>query len=402
MANINMGNRAWDDDDPRLEGEENLEIGEQSESDSDVEDVGEVYPNADVRVTKDQYSLLHIKRLKETRKELLISPSYQRKKVWTQRQRIELIESVLMGIPLPVIYLFEDKSGKKQVVDGRQRITAIVDFLNDKFPLKDLKILPQYNGLTFSGLPEKPQGIFEDFQILCYIIQPPTPERVKYDIFDRVNRGGTKLNSQEMRNALYQGEATALIKDICESAYFLDATDNSISITRMRDRYAALRSVAFYLLFSDRLGEDDYGRPITYRSDMDDFLAKVMIKINHRFSKEKRFVFAVKILMAYKEIFETLGSDAFRFASKTHRKRAINMPLLETLTFLFLLDWKRPEKETIRRIINRFKEEADAPDSSFGRRVDSSVSVKRRFGKMLDLARELDPDFNTEGFLNLL
>ena len=388
------------DDDPRLEAEENLEIGESPTS--DIENIDEIYPNADVRVTKDQFSLLHIKRLKETRKELIISPDYQRGNVWTQRQRIELIESILMGIPLPVIYLFEDKEGKKQVVDGRQRITAIVDFLNDNFPLKDLKILPQYNGLTFSGLPEKPQGIFEDYQILCYIIQPPTPERVKYDIFDRVNRGGTKLNSQEMRNALYHGEATSLIKSICESEYFLNATDNSISSTRMRDGYAALRSIAFYLLFSDKLGEDDYGRPITYRSDMDDFLAKVMIKINHRFSKEKGFVFAVRILKAFKEIFETLGGDAFRFASKSNRKRAINMPLLETLTFLFLLDWKRPDKKNISDIITRFKQEADAPDSGFGGRVDSSVSVRRRFRKMLELAKTLDPEFHTDSCSQLL
>ena len=388
------------DDDPRLEAEENLEIGESPAS--DIENIDEIYPNADVRVTKDQFSLLHIKRLKETRKELIISPDYQRGNVWTQRQRIELIESILMGIPLPVIYLFEDKEGKKQVVDGRQRITAIVDFLNDNFPLKDLKILPQYNGLTFSGLPEKPQGIFEDYQILCYIIQPPTPERVKYDIFDRVNRGGTKLNSQEMRNALYHGEATSLIKSICESEYFLNATDNSISSTRMRDGYAALRSIAFYLLFSDKLGEDDYGRPITYRSDMDDFLAKVMIKINHRFSKEKGFVFAVRILKAFKEIFETLGGDAFRFASKSNRKRAINMPLLETLTFLFLLDWKRPDKKNISDIITRFKQEADAPDSGFGGRVDSSVSVRRRFRKMLELAKTLDPEFHTDSCSQLL
>lgn len=400
MDIIGSENTIQKDDDPRLEAEENLEIGESPAS--DIENIDEIYPNADVRVTKDQFSLLHIKRLKETRKELIISPDYQRGNVWTQRQRIELIESILMGIPLPVIYLFEDKEGKKQVVDGRQRITAIVDFLNDNFPLKDLKILPQYNGLTFSGLPEKPQGIFEDYQILCYIIQPPTPERVKYDIFDRVNRGGTKLNSQEMRNALYHGEATSLIKSICESEYFLNATDNSISSTRMRDGYAALRSIAFYLLFSDKLGEDDYGRPITYRSDMDDFLAKVMIKINHRFSKEKGFVFAVRILKALKEIFETLGGDAFRFASKSTRKRAINMPLLETLTFLFLLDWKRPDKKIISDIITRFKQEADAPDSGFGGRVDSSVSVRRRFRKMLELAKTLDPEFRTDSCSQLL
>ena len=190
-----------EDKDDRLEGE----------SANSVEDVNEVYPNAEVRVEKAQFSTIHLKRLVEERGELIIDPNFQRNKVWTNKQAAELVESILMGIPIPTIYLFEMKNGKKQVVDGRQRITAILDFLNDELPLKDLKILKQYNGNKFSELEPKMRGVFEDYQLSFYIIQPPTPERVKYDIFDRVNRGGTQLNSQEMRNALYIGTATKLI-----------------------------------------------------------------------------------------------------------------------------------------------------------------------------------------------
>lgn len=375
-----------DEDDPKLEGEVNLEIGEESKDEDNV------YPIADVKVNRDQFSLLHLKRLVEERKQVIVAPPYQRNEVWTPRQKSELIESILMGIPLPVIYLFESANGFKQVVDGRQRISTIIDFMNNKFALKDLKILPQYKDKRFSTLPSLAQGALEDYQILYYIIQPPTPERVKYDIFDRVNRGGTKLNSQEMRNALYQGGATKMISKIVKSPEFLKATARNISAKRMRDRYAALRTIAFYLLFSGAKIKDDFNNPITYRSDMDDFLAKIMIHINSNMKGREIINLKNRFLDAFAEIHAILGGDGFRYASSHKKKRAINMPLMEALTFLFMLDWKRPPMEEIKKAINDFKISVDVP-GEFRQRVDSSVSVKKRFRRILELAKKFDPDF---------
>ena len=163
----------------------------ESESGLDMEqnNSSTIYPNAEVRVEKAQFSILHLRRLCVERKEIIISPDFQRNDVWKGRQASELIESILMGIPIPIMYLFEAKDGKKQVVDGRQRINTILSFLKGGFKLKDLKILHALNGCAFTDLDLKLQGIFEDYQLFFYIIQPPTPERVKYDIFDRVNRG---------------------------------------------------------------------------------------------------------------------------------------------------------------------------------------------------------------------
>lgn len=360
---------------------------------------GEVYPNADVRVSRVQYSLLHVRRLVENRKDLLIAPDFQRRNVWKQKQRVELVESIIMGIPLPVIYLFESADGKKQVVDGRQRITAIIDFLNNEFPLKDLKILPQYNNKRFSELPPKIQGIFEDYQIFCYVIQPPTPERVKYDIFDRVNRGGTMLNSQEMRSALYQGEATKLIDEICQSDEFLKVTGNAVSPIRMRDRYAALRILAFYLLFSNQLNDDGNETPIAYKSDMDDFLAKVMVRINSSSSSGQRCRWKSDILEAFEELYQLLGPDAFRFISnQPGKKRPLNMPLMEALTFLFILNWERPDYNTLCSEIATFKDFLDTT-GRFRSRVDSSVSVKLRFRWMMEFAEKMSAPSLFDGMI---
>lgn len=96
----------------------------------------------------------------EKRKELIIDPDFQRHDVWKQRQKSELIESILMGIPIPLMYLFEDKNGKKQVVDGRQRISAILDFLEGKFKLNNLRILKQFNGCCFADLDFEATGSY--------------------------------------------------------------------------------------------------------------------------------------------------------------------------------------------------------------------------------------------------
>lgn len=308
----------------------------EGETSGNADDVGSVYPNAEVRVEKAQYSTMHLKRLVEGRKELVIDPDFQRNDVWSAKQSAELVESILMGIPISTIYLFEMKDGTKQVVDGRQRISAILNFLNNKFSLKDLKILPQCNGKKFSELDSKMQGIFEDYQLSFYIIQPSPPERVKYDIFDRVNRGGTRLTNQEMRNALYKGRSTVLLKELVTSSEFLNATGKGISSKRMKDQYIILRSIAFYLLKKKQAKVfEKNGERIEYKSDMDDFLAKTMIFLNEKASKKLLDDCKNTFYRAMDNCYNVLGVDAFRFDSESGNRRPINMPLFEVLMYVF-------------------------------------------------------------------
>lgn len=353
----------------------------ESESGLDMENNSStIYPNAEVRVEKAQFSILHLRRLCVERKEIVVSPDFQRNDVWKGRQASELIESILMGIPIPIMYLFEARDGKKQVVDGRQRINTILKFLDGGFKLKDLKILHTLNGCLFDDLDSKLQGIFEDYQLFFYIIQPPTPERVKYDIFDRVNRGGTRLNNQEMRNALYRGNATTLIDDICQSDEFRHATGDGISPMRMRDRYIVLRAISFYLLMTQQLQTADLGKPIEYRSDIDDFLAKVMIFINQRMMPEEVEKLKEQFIIALRKIYLLLGEDAFRFAG-IGKRRPINMPLFECLIYLFLFEWNQNEGEVIFANIEELKDSLDK-SGYFQGNVDSITNLGYRYSRM--------------------
>ncbi|EDO8217856.1 DUF262 domain-containing protein, partial [Campylobacter jejuni] len=199
-----------------LEGEDSLDI-------NNDENYKQIYPLEKIRIEKGRMSFFEIKRRQE-RGDIQISPEFQREDVWNYKQKSELIESVLMGIPIPVFYFFESKDTKIQVVDGRQRITTFIDFMNDKFDLKQVKIITDIIGKKFSDLNVIQQRKIEDYQIDTYTIQPPTPEQVKFNIFDRVNRGGTRLNNQEMRNALYQGNSTELINELSKEECFKKAT----------------------------------------------------------------------------------------------------------------------------------------------------------------------------------
>ena len=204
------------DDQKDLEDYNTVDINIEAEEKEQDENTDN-YPNLSIKIEQAQYSIFELKR-KYDKDRICIDPDFQRNLVWTNKQKSELIESVIMQIPLPLIYLAENEDGKLVVVDGRQRLTTFFQFLDNEFRLKDLKILPQINGMNFNELEEshlysRYVTIIEDTQLVVQIIKYPTKDRVRFDIFDRVNRGGTPLNKQEMRNALYQGNATKLLDE---------------------------------------------------------------------------------------------------------------------------------------------------------------------------------------------
>ncbi len=360
--------------------EEELFEGEETLTpDKDSDEIEEIYP-ANVKVAREVYSVYELKRKYEDKKTVILDPEFQRHQVWTKKQKSELVESILMGIPLPLIYLAEDKLGRLQVIDGRQRLTALFEYLNNKFNLHTLSILHHLKGKKFSELEPKEQSKLEDYQLIVYVIKPQTPDRIKFDIFDRVNRGGTQLNKQEMRNALYQGSSTELLKELSESKEFLYATGHAINNIRMKDRYLILRFLAFYLWKKGRLIY--HGEPVEYKSDIDDFLGKtmeIMNKMSLSDINELSSIFNKSMSNSYK----ILGEDGFRIPSK-ERKRPINMALFESLGYLMSHDIVEYDMSKTKNLIDGLFEDQEFVDS-LTERVDSSRSVNLRFEKMSEL-----------------
>lgn len=291
----------------------------------------DIYPDVTIKVEREQYSLFELKRKYDKKpQQVVLDPDYQRDDVWVLKQRSELIESVLMGIPLPIFYLNETKDGRLVVVDGRQRLTTIFRFFDNQFKLQQLRILKNLEGQTFSKLEGNLQSKLEDYQIIAQVIKPPTPDRVIFDIFDRVNRGGTQLNQQEMRNALYQGKATELIKKLAKSDFFLKATDGSITTSRMKDRYMILRLLSFYLWRKGILKTTN-GQQLEYKpKELDEFLGKTMERVNVM-SNEDVTILEKIFNRTMENNFNVFGTRAFR----RDKRYPINLILFESFGYLF-------------------------------------------------------------------
>lgn len=197
----------------------------------------------------------------------LLNPEFQRDFVWPKDKQSKLIESVIMRIPLPAIYLAENSKGKMVVVDGLQRLTTFRCYLKDELKLK-LPDRKELNGKKFSELPAKYQNRVEDTNLIFYIIDSNAPERVRFDIFERVN-SGEPITRQQMRNSLYMGAATKFLHDEADTPLFHRATGNSLNRKKMRDREFVNRFCAFQIL--------DLA---SYGGDMDQFLAECLVKMN--------------------------------------------------------------------------------------------------------------------------
>ena len=143
-------------------------------------------------------------------------PDYQRKYVYDDKRASCLIESILIGIPIPVIYLAEEDEGEYSVIDGQQRITSFVRYLKNEFALVGLKKLHNLNGLYFKQLDKSLQRRL-NYQTLSTVCIEKDSENLKYEIFSRLNLGAVKLRDQEVRNCIYRGSFNDMLKDIAQT-----------------------------------------------------------------------------------------------------------------------------------------------------------------------------------------
>lgn len=184
-----------------------------------------------VRETKD-YQLDYLQHALQPGRELIdISPTYQRRLRWPNKKKSLLIESFLLNIPVPPIFLFERDYNEYEVIDGRQRLDAVSSFLSNDFPLTGLEYWKELNGKRFRDLPQvlKKGLLRRSLPAVVLLAETSATASGELDVrrvlFDRLNTGGIRLNPQELRNALYPGRLNALLIELARTDLFTETWD---------------------------------------------------------------------------------------------------------------------------------------------------------------------------------
>jgi len=180
-----------------------------------------------------------------------LSPKYQRRERWDIERQSELIESFLLNVPVPPIYLAEEEYGIYTIIDGKQRITAVADYLNNVYKLKGLEAFPEINGARFRDLPKSLQNALKirPYLRVITLLKQSHPE-LKYEVFIRLNRGGIRLNNQEIRNVAFRGYLNDEIYEAAASERLRSAlkieNNKSAAYQQMQDAEYILRFLTLH------------------------------------------------------------------------------------------------------------------------------------------------------------
>lgn len=158
--------------------------------------------------------------------DLLLNPDYQRQYRWDDLKASRFIESILLNIPVPVIYLAEEKDGTFSVIDGQQRLTSLLRFIKpdvgEEFRVDGLKVRADINGLAFDDLERSDKSAITKRPIRCIVVLNESDQALKFEVFERLNTGSSKLTDQEVRNCIYHGNFNDLIKKLAINEHFLE------------------------------------------------------------------------------------------------------------------------------------------------------------------------------------
>ena len=369
---------------------ENEPTGVEVERDDDQQpETAKPWRPEDIRVGTKQFSLRNILDLIDDG-DLELAPDFQRNTVWKAKQKSRLIESILLQIPLPAFYFAEDANGMMRVVDGLQRLSTVRSYVRGEpadFTLSGLEYLTREERKRFSELAPALQRRINNAQIVVHVIDPTTPPGVKYDIFKRINTGGTPLNGQEIRHCMSKDRSRDFLKRCAHTPEFELATGGSLrDHIRMDDREVVLRYCAFSLMRVE-------GYISRTRGSMDTFLeiATGMLDDPDQVPDADLPELYDKFCSAMVNCYAVFAEHAFRkWPYNSDRLSPINRPLFESWSYVLgqytetdLARRKEAIVAAARALMTSSREYNDAITSSTG----GVTKVRLRFDMAEQAAR---------------
>lgn len=316
-----------------------------------------------------------------------IKPKYQRRERWNKDKQSALIESFLLNIPVPPIYLAEDEYGKYSVIDGKQRVTSIYNFILKKERLVNLEKFKEIEGLGFDELPSPLNNALKIRPYIRVItLLKQSDSLLKYEVFNRLNTGGDRLLSQEIRNAAFEGELNDLLVVLSENEFFRIQFNIETDSKREKSKiYKEMLDVEYVLRF------------FTLRDTWNNFNGNMKVAMDNYMEKNYRD----KDLNIGE--LNSIFNKTIELCSKIWGERAFKRPDgrneiiqgiydVQTVALSFFLDQEDKILQKRQQIFNRF-EELYYEDQDFQismRQFTSNIKqVNYRISTMIQLFQEI-------------
>jgi len=318
-----------------------------------------------------------------------LNPEYQRNYVWDNKRASMLIESIVLNVPIPVVYVSQEEDDSWTVIDGLQRLNSLKRFFDRDFKLTGLEILSDLNKSDAKSLNPKALRILKNGLLRIIVISHDSNEEIKYDVFMRLNRGSVKLTEQELRNCLYRGKFNEMLKSLSENKQFLSLLNLKAPHARMNDCEIILRYMALSRSW-DRVERDI----ANYKGRMKLFLNQFMLE-HQDDSKREIDGFIIDFNDTVDKVFTIFGDKAFRRTNiHGEYESSLNRSIMDVLMVSFKFFSKEvllPKKDLI---VKRFNALAikDAPfrDSIIIATSDKKVITYRLTRWFDELALILD------------
>lgn len=313
----------------KLEAEEaGLDYEFENVEDDGEEEKEQPFDAEKIRVDQQMLSVKYMLELME--QDLIeLNPGYQRRRVWKDNKKKSLlIESLMLRIPIPAFYFYENEDGKYQVIDGQQRLTTIKEFVGGEFRLSGLEYLGKENNKKkFKNLDTKYVQRIYRTQIAVNILDARSPKNVIYDIFRRVNTGGVNLNPQEMRNAICKQEVRDFLVRSTQNENYVRATRGRVKDDRMDSQELVLRFYAFYKAYNYEKNVLYYDYP-NIAAMLDDAIENL-----NKMGSKKREELYLNFDLAMKRCYEAFGKYAFSKIQKEGNRIKRNMDYINKSLF---------------------------------------------------------------------
>ncbi len=315
---------------------------------------------------------------------IILAVPFQRNFVWKIDRASQLIESVIMNVPIPPLYFAEEDSGRWLVIDGLQRLNSLKRFFENEYSLKGLEIIKELEGLKYKDLPPKAKDLLKDGLMRINVIKKDSHDDIKYDIFMRLNKGSVTLNYQELRNCLYRGHLNERVKVfVTENKDF----QKILKLKKPHERYLDVEFIMRIFALQEKLVKDKKGVYTVkdYSGRMVNFInnfMKTSAKLSDDEAKElvdefKKTISKVVTVFGVDNAFKDITAKTLRFNKSIGEFTAISFGLYD-------IEVLKANKKVIITLLKKLLNENEEFKKSISQRTSDTDIVNFRLNLWLN------------------